>query len=518
MKQLLQEALSRLLPELGFPISAPVILETPTHSDFGHYALTVAFSLAKTLRMPPKVIGENIANALSTQPDWQGTITFSAVNGYVNIKLNDKFLWEYVGQLSGEGLKTYSQPDSRPLLLEYVSANPTGPLHIGHGRWAVLGDVMARLLKVTGYQVSTEFYINDAGSQIQKLRDSVAAVREKRPIPEDGYHGAYIHDLAASANDPVDENLAHQQAVLKKMGVEFDVWFSEKSLHQPAFINDVLDRLKAKNFTETKEGALWFKSSLFGDDKDRVLIKSDGAHTYFLMDLVYHFNKINRGFSRLINIWGADHHGYIQRVKAGVAALCGDEYKNEESFKVMIGQLVSLYRNGEQVRMSKRTGDMITLEEVVDEIGSDAVRYFLAEKSPDTHVEFDLGLAVKQSAENPVYYCQYAHARLCSMLEKVGAVHGDMHGVQLNDSERQLLSHLLLFPDDIWEAAKHLSPYRTVQYTYELARRIQSFYEHSPVLKAEESLQKQRVILALKAKEILAFLLSVLGVSAPEKM
>ncbi len=525
MKYALQDALSRLLPQLGFPLSAPLVLDIPTHTEFGHYALTVAFGLAKALRKSPKLIAEDLAAALSEQPQWQTKLSFTAVNGYVNIKVEDGYLWELVMNLNPAvfAVQDYT-PDQTPVLLEYVSANPTGPLHIGHGRWAVLGDVLSRLLRFTGHNVSTEFYINDAGSQIQKLRDRVAAVKKGQPVPEDGYHGQYIYDLAASDKDPVELNLTHQKQILEKCGVAFDTWFSEKTLYKEALIDDVIMALRNKGLTYVSEDALWFKSTDFGDDKDRVLIKSDGAYTYFLADLAYHMSKVSRGFKRLINIWGADHHGYVMRVKAGVIALCGDDFRNDNGFKVMIGQLVNLYRDGVQVRMSKRTGEMITLEDVLEEIGSDSVRYFLAEKSPDTHVDFDLTLAVKQSSENPVFYCQYAHARFHQLLEKIKVelgktpVSNPALTVQLNDSEKELLSHLMAFNDELWDASRLLSPHKVVQYTWELARKIQFFYEHSPLLKADEVTLVQRLAIVEKSKMVLKQLLDLLGLSAPEKM
>lgn len=413
----------------------------------------------------------------------------------------------------------YPNTDQR-ILVEYVSANPTGPLHIGHGRWAVLGDVLVSLLKATNHDVTSEFYINDAGKQVTMFYDSIDAVKKDLPIPEDGYHGQYIHDLAEQDKDPLQVNIDHQKSTMGKLDVTFDQWFSEKELHQGTQIQDFLTLLKEKKLVYDQDGALWFKSTAYGDEKDRVLIKADGNFTYFLVDFLYHYKKVERGYTQLINIWGADHHGYVPRVRAGLEAFYGDDYKKDSRFTVMIGQLVSLKRNGQPVRMSKRTGEMITFEEVINEIGPDAVRYFLIEKSPDTHVDFDMDLAVKKSLENPVYYIQYAHARICSILKKSDSIEvpDSISDLDLNDVERATILHCSRVYDVCWDAAQSLAPYRLTHYLFQLAKQFHSFYENCPILSATPTDQKKRLFILTQVKKTLIYVLNILNISAPESM
>ncbi len=517
MKWQLQAQLNHVLQTLGYELPTPAGLSFPANPDFGHYATNVTFQLAKIQKTNPKLLAETIATQLEQSPTFKGKLQCSAVNGFINFTFSNDQLWALLTQLEGVSFPKTTEK----ILLEYVSANPTGPLHIGHGRWAALGDSLYRILAATGHQVQTEFYINDAGNQVQKLYESVQAVKAQTPIPEDGYHGAYIHDLAALGDDPLKQNLKWQHDTLAAFRTHFHSWVSEKSLQGPEKIQNVLDILRQKGLSFESEGALWFRSTEFGDDKDRVLIKSDGANTYFLMDLVYHLDKIQRGFTLLINIWGADHHGYVKRVRAGVQALGGEQFAQDAHFKIMIGQLVNLFRGGEPVRMSKRTGDMITLQEVIDEIGTDAARYFLIEKSPDSHVEFDLAVAVQASSENPVYYIQYAHARLCNVLAKLadqGTPEAQSGLPQLGPDEAALIWQCLKWSDAIWEAAQNLAPHQMAHYAWGLAKKVQLFYERCPVLKASPAEQHQRLEIIKHAKETLRKSLDVLGMSAPEKM
>ena len=512
IKKELEKKLQDVWSELGF-LFPKILLELPKNAGYGDYATNIAFSLTKEWRMSPQQAAEKLCDAISTHPEFANRVLFNVQNGFINLRLTDAFLWSHQNQ-------PIQFPETQEsTLLEYVSANPTGPLHIGHGRWAVLGSTLFNLLSYVGIPVKSEFYINDSGNQIVKFYNSVDAARKGEAIPEDGYHGAYIQDLAASEKDPLQANLDHHKETLLKLGITFDAWFSEKTLHESGEVMSTIEQLKKANMTYENEGALWFKSSEFGDDKDRVLIKAGGALTYFAVDIAYHQDKVKRGFSRLINIWGADHHGYVNRVRAGVAALFGKEFLVESHFHIMIGQLVSLMRGGEPVRMSKRTGDMITLDEVIDEIGSDATRFFLVNKGPDTHIEFDLELAKTKSAENPVYYIQYAHARLSGILKKItqkpDAV---LATTELNPTERQLLLHALQMSDVLWEAAQHLVPHRVAQYAFQMARYIHLFYETCPIAQADPKDQEKRLLILTTAQKTLAEALSILGISAPTEM
>lgn len=519
IKHFLQDQLSKVLNE-KYTLDKDVQIDVPSQADFGDFATNVAFTIAKVERKSPMQLAQDIVAFLSDHPDLKDHYVFSALNGFVNIKLTPTAAWVLFS--THATAPTTFPSEKGKVLLEYVSANPTGPLHIGHGRWAVLGSIIANLLKSTQHNLSTEFYINDAGNQIENLLKSVQAVREGNPIPENGYHGAYIKDIAESSQDPLVYNLEHQKKTLSRLGVDFDVWYSEKSLHHSGAVTTTLEDLKNSGKTYESEGALWFKSTDYGDEKDRVLVKNDGNYTYFVADIAYHHDKVNRGFDKLINIFGADHHGYVSRIKGAVAALHGDKFISNDHFHVVIGQLVSLKRDGEPVRMSKRTGDMISLEEVVDEIGPDAVRYFLSEKSSDTHVDFDLALAVKKSSENPVFYVQYAHARLASMLRKAaenGISCSEKPTINtLDPKEHELILQVLKQPEALWEAAKALAPHKFVHYCYELARSIQHFYEACPVLTAEQAEQQKRLHIITLTKEVLAKSLAVLGISAPEAM
>lgn len=495
------------------PEGITLFLESPKHASHGDYALTLAFQLAPVLKKSPVQIAKDMVALLSSQLELTSFFEFSPVNGFINIRLTDSFFKTML-------LKpmVYHPKETKKVCLEFVSANPTGPLHIGHGRWAVLGSVLSNILTFVGYNVENEFYINDAGNQIDHFYKSVNSVKQGLPVPENGYHGAYISQLAAQSDDPLLVQLAEQKSVLAKLGVVFDTWFSETSLHKSGAVSDALLALKNDNWTYELDGAIWFRSTDLGDSKDRVLVKADGKLTYFAVDIAYHFNKLGRHFDKLINIWGADHHGYVSRVRAAVKALKKD-IDLDSSFIIIIGQLVNLLRDGEPVRMSKRTGEMISLEEVIDEIGADATRYFLVSKSSDTHVEFDLELAKKKSAENPVYYIQYAHARICTLLLKVGEVsrnNDDLGSFQ--PEERLLLSKLIQFYDEVESSAFQYAPYKLAQYAYDLSKLFHSFYEACPISSASDSEKYKRVLIVNAVKLTLVQCLTLLGISAPESM
>lgn len=491
-------------------------LEIPKQPDHGDFALTLAFKLAATLKQSPKIIAEQLSDVINQDSGLQSLVVAEPLNGFVNLKLVSEALWQHFLEL--QSVQIDYDPPKDKILFEYVSANPTGPLHIGHGRWAVIGSAIATLLRETQHDVKTEFYINDAGSQITKFYASVNAVKEGKPIPEDGYHGAYIKDLATLASDPLLANIEDQRQILDRLGVHFDTWFSEKSLHDSGDVERAITFLKENNLAYVSDSALWFKSEQFGDEKDRVLVKADGAYTYFAVDVAYHFYKLDRGFNRLINMFGADHHGYVARIKASVKAMLGQCYQ-ANSFEIVIGQLVSLLRGGEPVRMSKRTGDMISLEEVVDEIGVDATRFFLVHKSADSHVEFDLDVAKAQSSDNPVFYVQYAHARMSTLLVKANqSISYSQLTSELHAAERELLVKCLTFHDVVLESAHKLSPHMLAQYAYDLAKLFHAFYEHCPILKAEASLLQQRLVIVERTRYVLKQALHLLGISAPDSM
>jgi arginyl-tRNA synthetase len=488
-------------------------LEVPNNTTYGDYATNLPLKLARPLKKAPKLIAQEFIEKFKKNSD---RYEFSELNGFINIKVNDKLLFtEMLGIEKSFGNSNLGK--GTKVLIEYVSANPTGPLHIGHGRWAAIGDTLARVLKKCGYQIHREFYVNDIGNQIQNYLRSINAVKNDQPIPEDGYHGHYIKDLAKINNDPVEYMKEHQRQVLKNVGVEFDKWFSEKSLKDE--LSKILCFLKEKNLTYEKDSAIWFKSSEYGDDKDRVLVKSDGEKTYFLSDIAYHKNKLDRGFTKLINIWGADHHGYVSRVKAAISAIKGIP-KDDNTLDVIIGQLVNLFRDGQPVRLSKRTGDIITLEEVAEEIGTDATRYFLARYSTDTTLDFDLTLAKQRSNDNPVYYVQYAHARICSILRQpeVQNIKSSPRFIKLEPTERNLILKLMRFPEELELIANTYAIHRLTAFAEETAKLFHVFYHECRVISDDEQTTVNRLTLIKAVKTVLAIILELLGVSAPEKM
>lgn len=514
LKKNLETQFNLAFQTCGITLTEPAFLEDPRHAEHGDYACNSCFKLAREFKKAPKLIAEEIAEKLNQThlKEW-GIIT--PLNGFLNIALHNTVHWDTFTKTQEASFPE----DPNRYLVEYVSANPTGPLHIGHGRWAILGSSIVNMMKYVGKSVSSEFYVNDAGNQINKFIASVNAVKNGTPIPEDGYHGNYIQEIAKNDNDPVTSMKEQQATILTKVGATFDHWFSEKSLHENGELQKTLENLRDTGFIYEKDGATWFKSEALGDDKDRVLVKADGAYAYFAADIAYHKNKLDRGFNRLINIFGADHHGYVGRIKASIAALKGDDFK-PESIQILIGQLVNLFRDGTPVRMSKRSGEMITLDEVADEIGVDATRFFLIQKSADTHIDFDLEFAKKTSAENPIYYIQYAHARICSILEKCKdiSIPETQDIKQLEEKEKQLISHINRFRDDIYNATEALLPYKLANYTYEVARQFHHFYEACPILKADEADKIKRIVILQKTKHTLQTCLSILGITAPESM
>jgi arginyl-tRNA synthetase len=420
-------------------------------------------------------------------------------------------------------------------LVEFVSANPTGPLTAASGRHAAYGDALCRILAFHGHAVQREYYFNDAGTQVLNLGRSIRARARGEAVPEDGYQGDYVRDLAAeipgSAERPPEELaeegvrrlLAGIEATLERFGVHFDSWFSERVLHEgsPSKIEQALARLREAGHTYRSEGAEWLRTTTFGDDKDRVLIRSTGDYTYLAADVAYHADKLARGFDRLINPLGSDHHGYIARLRAVIAALGEDP----DRLEIQILQFVHIVEGGEKASMSKRRGDFVTLDDLLDQIGVDAARWFLISRSNDTTIDLDLDLARSESAENPVYYVQYAHARIASMLAKAGAervaaaLAAEPPCVQLHPAERTLIKRLIAFPDEVAEAAARRAPHRIAAYALELAQDFTAFYRDCRVVGAEpEELESFRIGLSVATQRTIARALDLLGVSAPDSM
>ncbi|WP_391207417.1 arginine--tRNA ligase [Psychrobacillus sp. L4] len=545
IKTALKEAIMKA--ELVTDDQIPAIhLETPKDKANGDYATNIAMQLTKLAKRNPRQVAEAIVENL----DMTGTMMEKidiAGPGFMNITVRKDYLQEVVKAVLTEK-EEYGRTTAgtgEKVQVEFVSANPTGDLHLGHARGASVGDSLCNVLDFAGYDVAREYYINDAGNQIHNLAISIEAryfeaLGLEKEMPEDGYRGQDIIDIAAalmkehgdkfvSMSDEdrykafrahgLKVELAKLQKDLADFRVGFDNWFSETSLYQGGKIDVALDKLKANGHIFEEEGATWFRSTTFGDDKDRVLIKSDGSFTYLLPDIAYHEDKLVRGFDQLINIWGADHHGYIPRMKAAIEAL-GYE---REKLEVSVIQMVQLYKDGEKMKMSKRTGKAVTMRELVEEVGLDAVRYFFGMRSGDSHMDFDLDLAVSQSNENPVYYAQYAHARICSILRaaETQGMKASTNSLDLLQSEKELdlLKKIGDFPRVVADAAKLRAPHRVATYIQEIAATFHSFYNADKVLNAENVAQTEaRLALVTSARQTIANALRLIGVAAPEKM
>ncbi|MET1013338.1 MAG: arginine--tRNA ligase [Paenisporosarcina sp.] len=521
-------------------------LETPRDKVNGDYATNIAMQLTKIAKMPPRAIAEAILENLDTANTPIEKIEIAGP-GFMNITLRKDYLADVIKAVIEQGAdygRSKAGADEK-IQVEFVSANPTGDLHLGHARGASVGDSLCNVLDFAGYQVSREYYINDAGNQMNNLALSLEvryneALGKAMEMPEDGYRGQDIIDIAnalvAEHGDALlaktekerfdflrahglKIELAKLQQDLADFRVNFDSWYSETSLYEGGKIEVALDKLKANGHVFDEDGATWFRSTTFGDDKDRVLIKNDGSFTYLTPDIAYHEDKISRGYDQLINIWGADHHGYIPRMKAAIQALGYDR----DTLEVMIIQMVQLYKDGEKMKMSKRTGKAVTMRELVEEVGLDAVRYFFAMRSGDSHMDFDLDLAVSQSNENPVYYAQYAHARISSILrqaEEQGFV-ASTENLNLLESEKEIdvLKKMGDFPQVVADAAKNRSPHRVTTYIQELAATFHSFYNAEKVLDpSNEDMTRARIALITAVRTTIANALRLIGVSAPEKM
>ncbi|CAM4183377.1 arginine--tRNA ligase [Bacillus paramycoides] len=524
-----------------------VVLESPKDKTNGDFSTNMAMQLARVAKKAPRMIAEELVANFDKAKASIEKIEIAGP-GFINFYMDNSYLTDLIPTIvnAGEAYGETNTGKGEKVQIEFVSANPTGDLHLGHARGAAVGDTLCNVLAKAGYDVSREYYINDAGNQIHNLALSVEArymqaLGLEKEMPEDGYHGADIIGIGkrlaeefgdryakADAEESYEfyreyglkYELAKLQKDLESFRVKFDVWFSETSLYKNGKINQALAVLKEREEIFEEDGATWFRSMTYGDDKNRVLIKNDGSYTYLTPDIAYHRDKLERGFDKLINIWGADHHGYIPRMKAAIQALGYDK----ETLEVEIIQMVQLYQNGEKMKMSKRTGKAVTLRELMEEVGVDAMRYFFAMRSGDSHLDFDMDLAVSKSNENPVYYAQYAHARVCSILrqgEELGLATGGDVNYKLVTSEKEveLLKKLGEFPAVVADAAQKRLPHRITSYAFELAAALHSFYNAEKVLNQDNlELSKARYELMKAVRTTLQNALAIVGVSAPEKM
>lgn len=537
-----QEVRNRIISCLkifNLDTSINVELETPKNESFGDLSTPIAMELARVLRKPPIKIAEEIKNNL--ERDIFDNIEI-ANPGFINFKFKRDFVISKLHELLNKGNEFFTQNigKGKKIQIEFVSANPTGPLHLGHGRGAAVGQALANILKEAGFDVSTEYYINDAGRQVEILGLSVYIALQKifgkdMPIPEDCYKGEYINELAKEIYESYGEHLkeksfdevggflidfaykkilAEIQRDLEDFGVIFDKWVSERKLFHTGEVQRTLIKLKELGFIYEKDGALWFRSTAFGDEKDRVVVKSDGTYTYFASDIAYHKNKIERGFDELINIWGADHHGYIKRVTAAVQALG----MNPSQLKILLIQMVNLLRNSIPVQMSKRAGTFVTLRELIDEIGADTTKFIFLTRRHDSHLEFDVEIAKKQSQENPVYYVQYAHARINSIFEKANYEPENFYGEFFNEDELKLIKKVLTYPMIFELSANLREPHRITFYLQELAGEFHSYYHKFRVITEDKDLTDARLSLCKAVMFVLKHGLKILGVKAPNKM
>ena len=548
---IIKNALDSLKKQWKIEDLPDIEVEIPKNEAMGDFALTIAMRLTKLLKKNPRVIAEEIVETIKGQNSELFENIEIAGPGFINFHIKKEFFYKCLGQLLEEehsSLRT-DLGKGHKVQVEFVSANPTGPLHIGHGRGAAVGNALCNILKAAGYDVQREFYINDAGLQVRLLGESVfarylEACGKDAAFPEDGYKGDYIRDIAsglyAEAGDkyagtfeenggPVTDHsykmmLANLENDLRDFGVLFDNWQSEKAIHEQGKVTSAIEALRSKELIYEKDGATWFGSSQFEDDKDRVIKKQDGQYTYFASDISYHKDKLDRGFDTIIDIWGADHHGYIPRIRSVLEAF--DLPKDK--FTVILIQMVSLLRNGEPVKMSKRSGDFITLREVVDEVGADITKFIFLTKKADSHLDFDLAIAKEQSSENPVFYVQYAFARISSIFrlaleQNVEGFDGlKVKGYDLSclieDEEMSIIKKLLQYPLILEGAALYREPHRITYYLQELAGVFHSYYNKHKVIGDDAKIMAARLSLCRAVQLVLEEGLKVLGVSAPERM
>jgi len=530
------------LPAVTLP---GVYIERPQNPEHGDYASSFPLKLARATGAKPMAIAEDLVGLMAPGPEIDSVV--AAPPGFINFTLKNDWLTEQIDSILQVG-DTYGNIDlghGSRVQIEFVSVNPTGPLHVGHGRGAILGSTLANVLAAAGYNVEKEYYINDAGSQIDAFYQSLYARYQQclgtdAEMPSDGYLGGYMVDLAkeviAEEGDRfltlpqpeavaslgqlgLDKIITQIKADLELLGVSFDIWFSERSLYEKGQYQTAMSLLRQGGYISEKEDATWFVSTALGEDKDNVVVRGDGSPTYFAADIAYHYNKfLERKFDKVINIWGADHQGHVSRMKAVVGALG----INPERLEVIISQMVTLRRGGELVRISKRSGDIITLREVEEEVGSDACRFVFLSRSANSQMDFDLELAKKRSADNPVYYVQYAHARIASILRlaqqrEIDYSDGDV-SLLTTEPELILIRKLLLLPELVETVAHTLEPHHLTYYAQDLATVFHSFYKQCRVISRNEALTKARLKLMEAAKIVLAKTLHLMGMTAPEKM
>ena len=540
---LVRKSVKKVFPESSGKELSNIYLEIPKENRFGDFSTNIAMRLTKIVKKPPQDIAASILSEINTSGAGRALKTsIKEIKiespGFINFYLSDKAVTAALKEMSSSGSNFGSSASGKgkKIQIEFVSANPTGPLTVAHGRQAAVGDSLARILEFCGYQVVREYYVNDEGVQMGILGESVKSrymesVGEKACFPEDGYKGGYIYEIAngikdAKGKQALADNFfleyAHKwiMATIKKdledFGVDFDVWYSQKKLSESGKIEKAFHILKKKGFLYEKDGALWFRSTEFGDDKDRVVVKKDGSLTYLGPDIAYHKEKFEKGYERIINIWGPDHHGYINRVKAACQALGFDK----DALSILISQLVTLYRDKKPVRMSTREGEFITLREVLDEVGKDAARFFFMMRRTDSHLDFDLGLAKSKTMDNPVYYIQYAHARISSVIKFSGGARADLTNLGVLDKPEEIcvIKELMRFPKIIEASARNLEPYILLSYLQDLASLFHSYYDAHRIVTDDKVLTGARLALAGAIKTVLFSGLTLLGVSVPEKM
>lgn len=525
-----------------------IVLEVPKDKAHGDIATNAAMQLTRIAKRNPRQIAEEIVKHINYE---QAGVERAEIAGpgFINFFLSKSYLYPVLEQIyaQGENYGRIKLGEGKKAQVEFVSANPTGSLHLGHARGAAVGDALCNVLDYAGYEVTREYYINDAGNQVANLVKSIEArylqeLGQDVEMPEDGYHGedikGFAKELVAEKGDALlslppeeredflrqyglEKELDKIKRDLSRFRVGFDVWFSESSLYADGQVEKSLEELRSKGQIYEQDGATWLRSTDYGDDKDRVLVKNDGTYTYLTPDIAYHRNKYDRGFDRIINIWGADHHGYIPRVKAAMQALGNDPDK----LTVLIAQMVSLFQDGEKVKMSKRTGKAVTMVDLMDEVGVDAIRYFFTMRSMDSHLDFDMDLAISTSNENPVYYVQYAHARICSIFrqaEEQGIATPSIQDVKLGkltaEHEFDLLRKMGELPEEVGVAAENFAPHRLVRYLYELAALFHSYYKAERVITEDAEQTAARLALLGAVRTVLANVLKLIGVSAPERM
>ncbi len=541
LERVLSKAVAAVLPAHA---DAAIVLERPKQAAHGDYATSVALALSRSAQRKPRELAEAIVAALP--PSGLVERVDIAGAGFINLVLKAAARQTVVARVlaEGDGFGKSRARDGERVMVEFVSANPTGPLHVGHGRQAALGDAIGSLLEAQGCAVTREYYYNDAGQQIQNLAVSVRArakeiLGESAAFPEDGYHGEYIRELAQRYLAEVGHDLSDIEAIrrfavselrkeqdrdLLAFGVRFDRYFLESSLYADGRVDATVARLVASGRTYEHEGALWLRTTEFGDDKDRVMRKSDGAYTYFVPDVAYHVTKWERGFAKVINVQGSDHHSTITRVRAGLQAMAMGIPKGYPEY--IIHKMVTVMRGGEEVKISKRVGNYVTIRDLVDEAGRDAVRYFLVSRKADSEFVFDLDLARSQSDDNPVYYVQYAHARMCSVLRQAGIAPGDARELLreadtsplTSPFEEALLRRLADYPLEMAAAARDLAPHQVTSYLKELARDFHSYYNAERFLVDDEAVRRARLALAVATGQVLRNGLAVLSIGAPEQM